>query len=208
MDELDEDLSVESIVLGRPQCSEPNGGEGIEMKKGKGQILNHSDIPLLVIETDTGPAVAHWLGPKMKSPDTADADGFKRADGETILMHKSWWKVPSPAVRFRADIFQIGGNFLMPFSIMVPVSDQWFGPYKVSNARNWGEPLAYVTEIFRDKNRRTIAYMADGFGRISKAKAVQLARGGKLDNVVVVNGRNGPFLRTKKNFTADDNLVS
>jgi hypothetical protein len=178
------------------------------MKEGKGQILNHSDIPLLVIENDSGPAVAHWLGPKMKSPNSVDADGFKRADGEAILTHRHWWKTPSLIIRFRTDIFQIGDNFLIPISAMVPVSDQQFGPYKVSNARNWGEPLAYVTEIFRDKDRRTIAYMADGFGRISKAKAIQLTRSGKLDNVVVVNGKSGPFLRTKKNFKAEDNLVS
>ena len=69
--------------------------------KGKGQILNHSTKELLVIATDSGPPIAHRLGPKRESPSNVDADGFTRSDGESILLHSAWRKVPD---NYKADI--------------------------------------------------------------------------------------------------------
>lgn len=173
--------------------------------KGKGQILNHSTIGLLVIENDSGKPTAHWLGPKMKSPSTMDADGFKRFDGKPILLHNSWWKVPDV---FRADVFEIGSDFLMPVSILIPVGDNHFGNYKISKDRDWGEKLTYVTAIIRDKQKRTIGYALEDGQQVSAAKAIQLTRAGELDNTVVA-ARNGKlFLRTKKNMRIDDNLIA
>ncbi len=83
------------------------------MAKSKvpGRVISHSAIELLVLETDSGPAIVHRLGPHAKTPDGVDADAFKRADGKTILGHKEWWKIPD---RFVEDIYQIGEDALKP----------------------------------------------------------------------------------------------
>lgn len=73
-------------------------------EKGKGRILNHSSQELLILETDSGPAIVHRLGPKRKSPENVDIDAFRRLDGSPILMHSSWWKVPDD---YTANIYQI-----------------------------------------------------------------------------------------------------
>jgi len=96
-------------------------------KLGRGQILNHSSIPLFVVETDSGSAIVHVLGPKRKSPKQVDADGFRRLDGETVLLHKDWWKIVDFTT---ADIWQIGDNLLIPTSLAIPVSDGYFGKGK------------------------------------------------------------------------------
>ena len=46
----------------------------------KGSVFNHSSKTLWIVETDTGPARAHKLGPKMRSPSNVDADGIKTVD--------------------------------------------------------------------------------------------------------------------------------
>jgi hypothetical protein len=68
----------------------------------KGKVKNHSSVVLWVVETDTGKAIAHILGPHRKSPENTDADGFKRADGKPIYNHSSWWKIYSGTT---ADIY-------------------------------------------------------------------------------------------------------
>lgn len=141
-------------------------------KPGRGQILNHSSIPLLVIETDSGQAVAHLLGPKRKTPRHVDADGFRRVDGETIFLHKNWWKI----VNFTtADIWQVGNNLLVPTSFAIPVSDHYFGKYKIDETLNWGEELTYVTDIIRSKRGKVTGYIAEKFGKLSKKEAIRLA---------------------------------
>jgi hypothetical protein len=173
-------------------------------EKSWGQVINHSSKELLVIENDSGKPIVHRLGPKMKSPNGIDADGFKRGDGESILAHKDWWKIGSG---FTANIYQIGRNFLVPISLALPVPDNWFGDYTIDRSPNWGIELAYVTSIIRDKNRKVIGYMTDKFGKVSKAKGIQLAKQGKLDNVDVVHHQNGNiYLRSKRNKTPTDNL--
>jgi hypothetical protein len=175
-------------------------------KPGKGQIINHSEIPLLVLETDSGQVIAHILGAKRKSPESVDADGFRRADGQSIFLHKSWWKI----VNFTtADIWQLGKDMLVPTSLAIPVGDQHFGKIKVGETPGWGESLTYVSSILRNKRGRVTGYVADRYGRLSKKEAIRLAKAGKLDNVVVVTNSQGTtFLRTKKNAEIMDNLTA
>jgi hypothetical protein len=91
---------------------------------------------------------------------------------------------------------------------MVPVPDKHFGNYEIREDREWGEKLSYVTDILKDRKRKTIGYVVEGFGELSIVEAVKLASEGKIDNVTVVKNRNGNvFLRTKKNTTRDDNLA-
>ncbi len=175
-------------------------------EKGKGQVLNHSSKELFIFETDSGPPIVHRLGPKRKSPSSVDADGFRRADGESILLHSSWWKIPDG---FRADIYQLGNNVLIPVSVMAPVRDLQFGNYEIREEANWGEELVYVTGILKDKRRRTTGYLVEGRGEIAVAEAIALATEGGLDNVVIVKHKNGhTFLRTKRNAISDDNLTA
>ena len=179
----------------------------MKLPKGRGQIFNHASVDLLVIENGSGeyPPIVHRLGPKRKSPDNLDADGFKRADGKSILKHKSWWKVPN---FFAADIYQLGSDFLVPISVMIPVPDNWFGAYKMAKEKDWGTPLVYVTEILRDKYRKTTGYVIEGRDKIDLKEAIRRAEAGQLDNVVIVRHKNGNvFLRTKKNTIPSDNLA-
>lgn len=174
-------------------------------EKGKGRIINHSSQELLILETDSGPAIVHRLGPKRKSPENVDTDAFRRSDGNPILLHSSWWKVPNHCT---ANIYQIGDGLLIPVSVMVPVPDKHFGNYEIREDREWGEKLSYLTDILKDKKGKTIGYAVEGFGEVSIVEAVKLADEGKIDNVTVVKNRNGKvFLRTKKNTTSEDNLA-
>lgn len=174
--------------------------------KGTGRIYNHTSKELLVLETDSGSPVVHRLGPHRKSPAATDADGFRRSDGQTILLHSNWWKIPT---HFRADIFQVGDDVLIPVSVMIPVSDKHFGNYELRDEVDWGEKMTYVTSIIRDKHGNTTGYSVEGRGTISIEDAVKLADVGEIDNVVVVRSKNGgTYLRTKKNTTAEDNLTT
>jgi Protein of unknown function (DUF3892) len=171
----------------------------------KGTVINHSEIELLVLETDTGPALAHKLGPKEKSPEGLDADAFRRKDGKAILGHKSWWKLPSIST---TNIYQVGKDILLPLSLLRPVGDLHFGKYKTENSSSWGTKLTYVQKIIRNKDRKVVAYLIDGELEISLKKAISMSQKGQLDNVVVVSGRNGEsFLRTKSNVTSLKNLT-
>ena len=174
------------------------------MNKGKGHVINHSSKELFVIENDSGRVIVHRLGARRKSPRNVDADGFKRADGKAILFHKNWWKVPN---FFTAHIFQVGADILIPASVMIPVGDNRFGHYEFDRAKDWGEELAYVTRIIRSKSGKTVGYDTDKYGRLSKSKGIKLTQQGKLDNVVVVMSKRGPYLRTWKNAQSDDNLT-
>ncbi len=174
-------------------------------KLGKGRILNHSAIPLLVLETDSGNARVHTLGPRRKTPETVDADAFKRSDGEAILIHKGWWKIVDSTV---ADLWPLGDDLLIPTSFMLPVADDHFGPIQIDNDPSWGEPLTYVTSITKDKKGHVVGYQAEKFGELTKVEAIRLTQEGKLDNVVVVENSKGTlFLRTKKNTEVVDNLT-
>ena len=171
----------------------------------KGTVINHSEAELLVLETDTGPALVHTLGPKEKSPKGLDADAFKRKDGKAIIGHKGWWKLPSIST---TNIYQAGKDILLPVSLLRPVGDLHFGKYEIENSASWGTKLTYVQKIIRNKDRKVVAYLIDGELEINLKKAIKMAHNGQLDNVVVVIGRNGEsFLRTKSNVTSLENLT-
>lgn len=170
-----------------------------------GQILNHSEKELFVVETDMGQAFVRKLGPKRKSPRTVDADGFKRADGQAILFHTTWWKFLSGT---RVDIYQMGDDLLIPVGALYPVQEKEFGDYKFLPDENWGEKLTYVKEILKDKKGKTTGYVIDGGVKLTVGQAIQLTERGELDNVVVVENKRGTkFLRTKKNKKSSDNLT-
>ncbi len=105
--------------------------EKIKKIFGPGQILNHGEKELFVIETDTGPAFVHRLGPMRKSPKKIDADGFKRSDGKTIFLHASWWKIPSGC---KVDVYQLGEDTIIPVGASYPVPDV----VMVKKARDFG----------------------------------------------------------------------
>ena len=171
----------------------------------KGTVINHSDMELLVLETDSGTALVHRLGPKEKSPKGVDADGFKRRDGKPILGHKGWWKLPGIS---STDIYQVGKDIIQPVSLLLPVSDSHFGKYKIEDALSWGIKVTYVQKILRGSDRKVVAYIIDGNLEISKQKAIEMAQEGLLENVIVVGTKNGgSFLRTKNNANSLKNLT-
>jgi hypothetical protein len=172
-------------------------------EKWAGVVYNHSQKPLYIVETDTGTARVHILGPKRKTPIGLDADGLKRVDGESILGHKNWWKIiPFVSV----DIYQVGSNFLAPVSLIRPVSDQQFGAYKIIENEDWGIEMAYIIGVTRDKGHNVVEYITDKYGVIDKRKGIELALQGNLDNVVTVNLRGKTYLRAKPNLVVDDNI--
>ena len=178
----------------------------MKVHEGTGRIYNHTSKDLFVVETDSGPPIVHRLGPHRKSPAAVDADGFRRADGEAILLHKDWSKIPDYV---RADIFQVGDDVLIPVSPMVPVPDKHFGNYEIRDEADWGEKMVYVTSIIKDKHGNTTGYSIEGRGTVSAEDAVKLAKAGEIDNVVVVRSKDGgTYLRTKKNTTSEDNLTT
>src|SRR5262245_23223032 len=67
----------------------------------KGTITNRSTEVLWVVETDSGPAIAHKLAPGRRSPSSVDADGVRTVSGKKITAHpsdlgtSSWWKITS-----------------------------------------------------------------------------------------------------------------
>ena len=95
----------------------------------------------------------------------------------------------------------------MPVSLTVPFPVNWFGANTLDESSNWGTELAYVTSIIRDKTRIVVGYKTDKFGRVSKARGIQLVTKGKLDNVEVVHQKNGNiYLRSKRNKITTDSL--
>lgn len=96
----------------------------------------------------------------------------------------------------------------MPISILIPVGDKHFGDYKISEGRDWGEKLTYVTAVIKDKRKKTLGYVIENRKRVFVAEAIELTRAGKLDNTVVAERNGKLFLRTKKNMRIDDNLTA
>jgi hypothetical protein len=105
-----------------------------------GRISNNSDKVLWVVETDTGPAVAHKLLPGFASPPATDADGFRAVDGTLVNGHASWVKVTdlsSANVTSMPD-GSLDRGCIFPFCR--DVNDEEFGPVTFDEAA-WGAPL-------------------------------------------------------------------
>ena len=134
-----------------------------------------------------------------------DADAFCRADGKPILGHAGWWKIPD---WFTADIYQISTDVIIPFSVMFPVGDNQFGEYVLDKSINWGTNLTYVESIKYDDKGKVESYFITNVGEITLEVALNMAKSGHLDNVVVVTNRKGKnYLRTKRNVTTLRNLT-
>lgn len=105
-----------------------------------GRVKNYSSKWLWVVETDSGKAVAHKLGPNRQSPAGVDADGFKAVDGTPIDGHASWIKVNNLGT---ADVEFKDGKMtpgcVWPFCTKVEETE--FGPVTYDHALGWGENL-------------------------------------------------------------------
>jgi hypothetical protein len=105
----------------------------------KGQVKNHSSKTLWVVENDSGPAVAHKLAPKKKSPSGTDADGFKAVDGTPVDGHRSWVKIIDLSTADVAD--KSDGTLARGCYLCKDVQENEFGPVRYDSAEGWGEPL-------------------------------------------------------------------
>lgn len=173
----------------------------------KGSVVNHSNIDLLVIETTTnhpnGPAIAHRLSGRRKSPKNIDADGFKRLDGKPIDGHAEWWKILDFST---ADIYQDGDKLKVSVAYKGKVPDQQFKAYLIDKGEGWGDPLKIVTAIYKSKTRQIVGYEVEGVGRVDRQAAISLAERGDLDNVVLAQPAGTKYLRTKPDQNQKNNL--
>jgi hypothetical protein len=176
---------------------------------GKGRVKNHSSKTLWVIENDTKHRpVARKLGPNRKTSLNIDADGFRRVDAEPIDGHKSWWKIWG---RCTADIYngKSDPNTLeVDVFIKFAVPENKFGePVEYSAERDWGEPIANITGVRRNKERDITHYYVELYGWLPRARAILLAARDKIDNAVVVQPKKGkPYLRSRPDSTSENNF--
>lgn len=104
-----------------------------------GKVNNRSSHELWVVETDTGPAIAHVLAPGRASPPGIDADGFKARAGIPTDGHRSWVKVTSIST---ADVTDRDAELTRGCIACYDVGDDEFGPVKYDTTPGWGVPLA------------------------------------------------------------------
>ena len=110
-----------------------------------GVIVNRSTEALWVIETDTGPAIAHKLNSQLRSPSGLDADGVRTVSGKHITNHPSdlgtpgWWKISSIETGILTDGTMPNLFIMIDAGIRVP--DNEFGPVQYDEATGWGEAI-------------------------------------------------------------------
>lgn len=104
----------------------------------RGQVKNHSSKTLWVVETDSGRAIAHKLGPNRQSSRSVDADGFKAVDGTLIDGHGSWVKLVDLST---ADVADQGSALTRGCILCTNVNDNEFGDVTYDGSSGWGEPL-------------------------------------------------------------------
>ena len=104
-----------------------------------GQVKNHSSKTLWVVETDTGPAIAHKLAAGWQSTSSVDADGFRAVDGMPIDGHTSWVKLIDLST---ADVTDSRGQLARGCILCSSVGDNEFGAVTNNNADGWGEPIS------------------------------------------------------------------
>lgn len=177
--------------------------------KGNGKVLNYSSTDIWVVETNTnhphGPAIAHKLKPRTKSPLEFDIDGFKRVDGKAIENHSAWWKIFGyTTARLRADAQNVSVD--VPIKIKVP--ENQFGSIDYDKSENWGVPIREVTKIEFDKQKKIKRYFVTELGWLTRDKAIKMTARGLLDNVVLVQPRRGsPYLRARPDSIISNNFV-
>ena len=105
-----------------------------------GSILNLSRRVLWVVETDSGRAIAHKLGPNLKSPPSVDCDGVKAVDGTPISNHNSWWKFRV----IQVEVWDDGSGLKIrwcAYPACFSVSEGEFGDVTYDNSTGWGVPI-------------------------------------------------------------------
>jgi hypothetical protein len=108
-----------------------------------GKVINLSNKPLWVVETETGSAIAHKLEAQFQSPDNIDCDGVKTISGELISGHASWWKLRDSCT---VKIIEQSGNLMidckckLPLISCSPVAENEFGNVTFSSTQ-WGVPI-------------------------------------------------------------------
>lgn len=103
-----------------------------------GQVKNYSSKTLWVVETDSGPAIAHKLAAGRQTLSSVDADGFKATDGTSIDGHTSWVKINEFST---ADVANSGSQLTRGCILCYNVEDNEFGNVTYDNADHWGEPI-------------------------------------------------------------------
>jgi hypothetical protein len=102
-------------------------------------IWNYSSYNLWVVETDTGPAIAHLLPSMYRSPFGVDADGVK-GYSTSINGYSGWWKTKAGAT---ADLRDNGGEIALAcggVGVCYQVPDNEFGGGNISydSTNSWG----------------------------------------------------------------------
>ena len=63
-----------------------------------------------------------------------------------------------------------------------------------------------VTNVKRNEKGRIVGYYIENYGWLSKKQAIKLAMKGEIDNVVIVNGKSGVYLRSRPDSTSKNNF--
>lgn len=104
-----------------------------------GQVKNHSSKELWVVETDSGPAIAHKLLPGRQSPSRIDADGFRAVDGTPIDGHSTWVKIYDYST---ADVRDEDDELTRGCILCRNVGEDEFGDVRFDDSPGWGEPVS------------------------------------------------------------------
>lgn len=174
----------------------------------KGKIVNLSDHSLWVVETDTKKdgyqAVAHILAPKSRAP-YIDCDGFRRVDNQKIDGHDQWWKIESGFIVFIYNSKDQIKSVAIPYKKKVK-KDEFGQNIYYDDSPDWSVPLILVSGVQRNKKKQIVAYRIEGQGWVNQAMAVNLARQNKIDNAVVVKGKNYDYLRSRPDYRTYNNF--
>lgn len=175
----------------------------------KAQIRNYSSQDLWVLETDTKingyDAVAHILKPGMKTPKSIDIDGFKRVDGRVIEGHKEWWKILDGFQVYIYDKSRVVKALAIPYKKKVGTNE--FGNKIWFDKSLWGEKISNVINVERNQKGHITHYYIEGFGKVTKRKAIKMAKNGEVDNVVIVENNNGTYLRSRPDGNKSNNFA-
>jgi hypothetical protein len=160
-----------------------------------------------VLETDSGPPIAHLLKPMTKSPPSLDADAFKREDGEAIDGHRDWWKIYDS----NAEIFDHGKDLRVSVIAKTAVNDKKFAPIGVEikyDKAEWGVPIRLVIDVRRDKKKRIVAYLVNDIGWVDSKQMLAIACKHEVDNARPVFPKEGEaFIRTRRDQELFNNLA-
>ena len=99
-------------------------------------VRNRSSKAVWVVETDSGPAIAHILNPGKISPSGVDTDGVKGVNS-SINGYNSWWKLPD--LTGLTTIYDNGrGGLTIACNACFKVPEDKFGNIQYRDDPNWG----------------------------------------------------------------------